>query len=265
MHHINIEGRYRYLETSGQGETVVLLHGLFGALSNFEQIIERMGSKYRVVVPLLPIYDLPLKETSIRGLLRYITDFIKYKDYKDIHIMGNSLGGHIALMYALSKQSGIRSLILTGSSGLFENAFGKSFPKRSNYEFIKKKTESTFYDPKVATKDLVDEVYKTVNDRNKGLRIVMTAKSAVRSNLEKNLHRIKVPTLLVWGKNDKITPLFVGKRFNQLIKNSKLVSFEKCGHAPMMEKPNLFTKVMAEFIDQVSVKKSSKDFSEHWS
>ena len=251
------EGSFRYVETSGQGETIVLLHGLFGALSNFEGILSKMGSKYRIVVPLLPIYDLPLKDTSVRGLLKYITSFISFKKYKNIHIMGNSLGGHIALMYALRKQNSIRSLILTGSSGLFENAFGRSFPKRSNYDFIKKKTESTFYDPKVATKDLVDEVYKTVNDRNKGLRIVMTAKSAVRNNLEKNLHRIKIPTLLVWGKNDNITPLFVGKRFNQLIKNSKLVAFEKCGHAPMMELPNRFSTVMTDFIDSVTRQKNN--------
>ncbi len=251
---IKEEGVFRYFETTGKGETVILLHGLFGALSNFDGIIRQLGDKYRVVVPLLPIYELPLKKTSIRGLLAYLSDFIRHKQYSKLHIMGNSLGGHIALLYALRNQESLKSLILSGSSGLFENAFGRTFPKRKNYEFIKKKTEATFYDPNVATKDLVDEVYNAVNDKNKGLRIIMTAKSAVRHNLEKNLHRIKVPTLLVWGKNDTITPLFVGERFNQLIKNSKLVTFDKCGHAPMMEKPNQFTKVMSEFIDWVAAK-----------
>jgi len=248
---------YKFIETIGEGETILLLHGLFGALSNFKSILDHFGQEYKVIVPMLPIYDLPLKKTSIGGLLDYIKNFIEYKDLSDIHIVGNSLGGHIALLYALSKEECVKSLILTGSSGLFESAMGKGFPKRGNYEFIKQKTADTFYDPTVATKELVDEVYETVNDRNRGLRIVVTAKSAVRHNLEKKLHKIKVPTLLIWGKQDKVTPPFVGKRFNELIKNSRLVLLDKCGHAPMMERPRRFNKAMKEFINGLS----SRSFS----
>ena len=125
---------------------------------------------------------------------------------------------------------------------------GSTFPKRGNYEYIKKKAEDTFYDPSVATKELVDELFEAVNDRNKALRIIITAKSAIRHNLEDKLDQINCPTLLVWGKEDGVTPLFVGEKFNRLIKYSKLVVVEKCGHAPMMERPDEFNTILSEFL-----------------
>ena len=148
----------------------------------------------------------------------------------------------------------ISSVILTGSSGLFESAMGSTFPKRGDYEFIKKKTQDTFYAPEVASKELVDEVYDIVNDRNKAIRIIATAKSAVRHNLGDKLHQIKHPTLLVWGKQDNVTPAFVGEKFHELIEGSKLMFVDECGHAPMMEKPDMFNAYLKDFLDEVTAK-----------
>jgi len=103
----------------------------------------------------------------------------------------------------------------------------------------------------VATKELVDEVYDIVNDRNKAIRIIATAKSAVRHNLADKLHQVDVPTLLVWGRDDQITPAFVGEQFQKLIKNSQLIFLDKCGHAPMMEHPKLFNQYLEEFLQGV--------------
>lgn len=148
-------------------------------------------------------------------------------------------------------------MILTGSSGLYENAMSDSFPKRGNYDFIKEKTEYTFYDPKTATKELVDEVFNTVTNREKALRVVSVAKSAIRNNLADQLHKIEVPTLLVWGLQDRITPIEVAKDFNSLIPNSELHFIDKCGHAPMMEKPDEFNAILEQFLKKV-VKKTDK-------
>ena len=134
---------------------------------------------------------------------------------------------------------------------MFESAMGSTFPKRGDYDFIKKKTESTFYNPKVATKELVDEVFNIVNDRNLAIRIVVTAKSAVRNNLTDKLDKIKAPTLLVWGANDQITPPFVAEKFDELIENTELIFFDKCGHAPMMEHPDDFNATLESFINRV--------------
>ena len=208
---------YRYVESDPDNKDVLLLlHGLFGALSNFKGILDFFGDKYNVVVPLLPIFELPLRKVSLGGLLKYVEELVNLKGYSEMNILGNSLGGHIALLYVLNNGEKVKSVTLTGSSGLFENAMGSSFPKRGNYEFIKTKTESTFYDPSVATKELVDEVFDIVNDRNKAIRIIATAKSAIRHNLENRLGNISAPTLLIWGKQDTITPPFVAEKFEEL-------------------------------------------------
>ena len=247
------EDGFKYIETKGGEQNLLLLHGLLGALSNFSGILSHFGKTHNVIVPILPIFEMPLRKLSVTGLVDYVSQFVEKKGYKQVHVLGNSLGGHITLLYALAKPKKIASIILTGSSGLFESAMGSTFPKRGDYDYIRRKTEDTFYDPKVASKDLVDEVFDTVNDRNKAIRVVATAKSAIRHNLRDKLQLIKAPTLLIWGQEDKVTPAFVGEEFHQLIENSRLFLVEKCGHAPMMEHPAIFNAYLEEFLNDVSV------------
>jgi len=244
---IKQEEKFRFIE-EGVGEPLLLLHGLFGALSNFTGQIEKFRHTHKVIVPLLPLLDLDLLHTTVGGLEKFLHRFIEHKDYKDINLLGNSLGGHVGLMYVLRHPERIRSLILTGSSGLFENGMGDTYPKRGDYEYIRKKTELTFYDPKMASKELVDELFETVNVRIKAVKIIALAKSAIRNNLGEEVSQIKQPTLLVWGKNDAITPPFVGEEFHKLIPNSELHFIDKCGHAPMMERPEEFNTILFNFL-----------------
>lgn len=250
---IKEEKKFRYVE-EGEGEVLLLLHGLFGALSNFQDLLAGFSDKYRVVIPLLPIFDLPIPKATLSGLNKYVNDFVTYKGYQDISVLGNSLGGHLTVMYALDNKEKVRSLILTGSSGLYEKSLGDTFPKRGNYEFIKERTAYTFYDPKMATKELVDEVYEIVNNRGKAIRVISTAKSAIRNNLASRLHELTMPALLIWGKDDKITPAFVGEQFHKLLPNSTLHMLEKCGHAPMMERPDLFNALLDDFLNTIYAK-----------
>ncbi len=251
------ENGFRYIESGPKNnETLLLLHGLFGALSNFAGIIKHFSDRYNVVVPILPIYEMPIFEVSVMGLVDFVTRFVDYKAYDHVHLLGNSLGGHIAQLYALANPDKVASITQTGSSGLFESAFGTAFPKRGDYEYIKTKTGDTFYDPSVASKELVDEVFGIVNDRNKAIRVVATAKSAVRHNLGDKLHSIKAPTLLVWGKQDTVTPPFVAEKFHELITNSRLHFIDQCGHAPMMEKPEEFNTILKEFLEEVTAGKA---------
>lgn len=243
--------KYKFIEV-GEGEPLLLLHGLFGALSNFEDLIEYFRKHYKVIVPILPLFELDILHTSVGGLQKFVYKFIENRGYENIHLMGNSLGGHVALVHVLKHPERIKSLTLTGSSGLFENGMGDTYPKRGDYDYIKKKTELTFYDPVTATKELVDEVYEIVNSRIKVIKIIALAKSAIRNNLGEELNQIKQPTLLVWGNNDTITPPFVGKEFNKLIPNSELHFIDKCGHAPMMEVPEEFNNILHKFLTKLS-------------
>ena len=154
-------------------------------------------------------------------------------------------------MHVLKHPERIKSLILTGSSGLFENGMGDSYPKRGDYDYIKKKTALTFYDPEMATKELVDEVFEITTSRLKVIKVLSLAKSAIRSNLGEELGQVKQPTLLIWGNNDTITPPFVGREFNRLIPNSELYFIDKCGHAPMMEVPHEFNEILNSFLTKL--------------
>lgn len=246
------EGKFKFIE-EGEGEPLLLLHGLFGALSNFSHLVEHFRKSYKVVVPLLPLFDLDLLHTTVGGLQKFVKRFIEFRNYDQIHLLGNSLGGHVALVYVLKNPERVKSLILTGSSGLFENGMGDSYPKRGDKEYIRKKTQLTFYDPAMATDELVDECFEITNNRLKVIKIISLAKSAIRNNLGDELNQIKQPTCLIWGNNDTITPPFVAKEFNKLIPNSELHFIDKCGHAPMMEVPDEFNHILAAFLSKLKI------------
>ena len=241
---------YNYIE-KGEGQVIILLHGLMGGLSNFKDVIGFFSSKgYKVIIPELPIYNLPLKETTVTAFSDFLEDFIKYKNLSDVILLGNSLGGHVGLIYSNKNPSFVKSLVLTGSSGLYENSMGESYPKRENYGYIKRKTQEVFYNSKVATKEIVDEVFETVNNREKLVRTLAIAKSAIRHNMSEELPNIKTPTLLIWGENDLVTPPEVAREFKSLLPNSKLEWIKKCGHAPMMEHPDEFNKILFNWLNQ---------------
>lgn len=241
------ENGFKFVD-EGSGDVLLLLHGLFGALSNWEGVVSRFSRNFRVVIPMLPIYEMPIKEAGLEGLRKFVEEFVAYHRLENMIIMGNSLGGHIALLYTLKNADKVKKLILTGSSGLFEDSMGGSYPKRGNYDYIRERVEYTFYDPSVATRELVDEVFETTKSIPKCMRIVAIAKSAQRNNMADEIPNITAPTLLVWGLNDTITPPIVAHEFNRLIPNSQLRFVDKCCHAPMMEHPEKFNELVEDFL-----------------
>jgi 2-hydroxy-6-oxonona-2,4-dienedioate hydrolase len=252
-YNIKEENNFRYIE-EGSGKPLVLLHGLFGALSNFRDVISHFSKTNTVVIPMLPLYSMPVLSTGVKSIAHFLRDFINHKKWDKVHLLGNSLGGHVALIYTKEHPEKVSSLILTASSGLYENAFGSSFPRREDKEFIRKKVAVTFYDPKYATDELVDECFEIVNDRNRVLRILALAKSAIRHNMAKDLPNMKMPACLIWGKNDTITPPEVAEEFNQLLPNSTLYWVDECGHAPMMEHPQLFNQLLDNWMTEQGLK-----------
>ena len=240
-------GKYKYIE-EGSGPNLVLLHGLFGALSNWDDVINRFKDKFKIIIPMLPIYDMPFRKIGLDALVDHLEGFVNLRKLTDMNLMGNSLGGHVALIYTLRRQETVKKLILTGSSGLFENAMGGSFPKRGSYEYVKERAEYTFYDPKSISEEYVKEIFETTKSIPKCLNIVAIAKSAQRHNMATEIPNIIVPTLLVWGLNDTITPPMVAHDFNRLIPNSTLKFIDKCCHAPMMEQAEKFNDKLSDFL-----------------
>ncbi len=247
------EGKFTYAE-AGEGKAIIVLHGLMGALSNFEETFNHFSEKgYKVFIPELPLYTLPLLKTNVKNLAKFLHDFIEHKNLKNVVLLGNSLGGHIALYYTKHYPNDIEALVLTGSSGLYEKSMGDSFPKRGNYEYIKQKAEEVFYDPKIATKELVDDVFAIVNNRMTVLKTLAIAKSAIRHNMANDIPNMKQPTCLIWGKHDTVTPPEVANGFHDLFPDADLFWIDKCGHAAMMERPKEFNKVLENWLTERNI------------
>ncbi len=242
------DGKFAYLE-AGEGRPIIILHGLMGNLSNFDGVFDYFSKHgYNVIMPELPIYTMPLLKTNVKNLAKFIKEFTEYKGLEDYILLGNSLGGHIALYYTKHYPEKIAGIVLTGSSGLYESAMGESYPKRGDYEYIKKKAQDVFYDPEIATKEVVDEVYDTLNDRSKLIRTLSIAKSAIRHNMAEDLPNMQMPACLIWGRDDKVTPPEVAEEFNKLLPNATLYWIDKCGHAAMMEHPDKFNVLLEKWL-----------------
>lgn len=253
VHELKKEGKFTYIEV-GEGTPLIVLHGLMGGLSNFTGVTEYFSQRgYKVLIPELPIYSMSLIKTTVKSFAKFLESFIEYKNFDQVVLLGNSLGGHIGLLHTKMFPEKVKALVITGSSGLYESAMGDGYPKRGDYEFIKKKSEDVFYDPKIATKEIVDEVYATVNDRSKLVKTLAIAKSAIRHNMAKDLPHMATPTCIIWGKNDSVTPPNVAEEFHKLLPDSNLYWIEKCGHAPMMEHPDEFNRILKEWLDSRNI------------
>ena len=247
------EKKYTYFE-AGEGTLIIILHGLMGGLSNFDGVANFFPPKgYKVIIPELPIYTQNILKTNVKAFSKFVKDFIVYKELTNVILVGNSLGGHIGLYFTKMYPEFVKALVITGSSGLYESAMGDGYPKRGDYEYIKKKAEDVFYNPEIATKEIVDEVFATVNDRIKLIKTLTIAKSAIRHNMAKDLPKMTTPTCIIWGRNDKVTPPNVAEEFDELLPNSELFWIEECGHAAMMEHPDQFNEILYNWLQKNNI------------
>jgi len=239
--------RYRWLER-GEGQAVVLLHGLMGQMLHWDDVLDELAGTCRALAPALPIFDPALARPSIDALARWVVDFLDALEIPRAVIGGNSLGGHVALAVALAYPERVRGLILTGSSGLFERGFTRGVPHRPTSDYVREKMEEVFFDRAHVTPEWVENVRRTVTDRASAVRVLGFARAAKRDNLGPRLGDVTAPTLLVWGAEDRITPLDVAQRFQALIPRSRLVILPSCGHAPMLEHPQAFAGVLRHWL-----------------
>ena len=242
---------FRYLDEGSATDLppVLLLHGMLGDLSNWTATVRLLSQhQYRVLVPILPVYELPLKQTHVPGLVAYVRAFVEMLGLPSVVPVGNSLGGQVAILYTLFHAESVAALILSGSSGVYEAELGVSTPRRKDRDYIRERAAVTFFDPVHATDELVDEMVALMNDRPRVLRLIRMARSTKRETVADRLAEIDVPTLLVWGRNDIITPPDVAQEFHEHIPRSQLHFIDRCGHAPMLERPEAFNRITLDFL-----------------
>lgn len=184
------------LQKNTMKQSIILLHGLFGSLSNWESVSEYFWDQYDIHVPLLPLFD-QNRKVNLDYLVNWLNDYVETKELSNIVLVGNSLGGHVAILYTHRFQEKCSKLVLTGSSGLYENTGFGSYPRRHDFSYIREQVENTFYDSAVATDDLVSSVFDIVRDNRKCIRIVRIAKETQRNYVTEKLPEITLPVLLI--------------------------------------------------------------------
>ncbi len=245
---------YRFIEAGGsEGNIpVVCLHGILGTADEWGPTVECVASSgYRVLVPSIPFDKLPLRESNVTGVTNYVRGFVESLQLDPAVLIGNSLGGQIALRYVLDYPVSVTGLVLAGSAGMYEVPLGTSQVKREDREYLRQSAAATFFDPTHANDALIERLYNTANNRSHALRIVRLARDSQRQVLQARLGEILAPTALVWGKEDRITPPDVAEMFVSHIPNAELHFISECGHAPMIERPEAFSWHIVQFLHRV--------------
>jgi 2-hydroxy-6-oxonona-2,4-dienedioate hydrolase len=188
----------------------------------------------------------------VEGVAAWALRFLDALGLDQVVLGGNSLGGHVALAVALAAPERVSALILTGSSGLLERSFTRGVPHRPSAAFVREKMEEIFFDPALVTTEAVEAVRGSVLQPAIALRLIRMARAAKRNNLQAQLGAITVPTLILWGREDRITPLAVAERFHAAMPGSTLVVLRHCGHAPMIEQPEAFGAITRAWLEEQS-------------
>lgn len=234
----------------GEGDPVVFLHGLVGLNEHWETVVKSISPRARCITLELPLLSLRMTDCSLRSVVAMTMQFLdKYLDEPAV-LVGNSFGGHTALRVTHERPELVRALVLAGASGLIERTVVKGAPVRPSREWLVEKIGELFYDKSFMNPEDVDRAHKLLNERGGARAMVKLSKSARRDNMTDDLGEIEQPTLLIWGREDVVTPPSAGQGFMELMPNAELFWIDNCGHAPMIEAPTPFGESMHAFFDK---------------
>jgi 2-hydroxy-6-oxonona-2,4-dienedioate hydrolase len=245
------EPTFKTVEMGNQGPDLVLLHGLFGALSNWDSVQPLMAEYSKAIALSLPLLSAHRSEVKVKALSMYAEYFVRSRNFAPVTLCGNSLGGHVALRLYLASPQLVDCLILSATSGLYEHSVD-ALPVRPGREFVEEHMRKVFSNHEFVTEEAVMEIVRILEDRGRVLNLIHAARSAKKDNLKDLLGEVKVPTLLLWGEDDQVTTMEVAEMFHKLIPNSELVTIKNCGHAPMIEHPEWFSEQVKTFLKKHS-------------
>lgn len=232
---------------SGTGLPLLLLHGVMGKPSNWEECFPYLPGDCHAIAVRFPFFDEDEHLAGVPEVVTYVQRFLDQAGFDEYVLCGNSLGGHVALDLAINQPERVCGLVLAGSSGLFERSFTAIPGIHPSRAWLADKVREVFYDPIHAKPEIVDEAFRVASSRRHARELIRVAMSAKRDNVAARLHGIICPTLLLWGRQDRITPPEVAEEFHQRISTSELAWIDECGHAPMMEHPAQFAAIFSDW------------------
>lgn len=240
------------VEILGKGDPVVFLHGLLGLNSHWKRTAQHLASDHRCVLIEAPLLELRGRRCSVEGVQAIVERALKEHVDAPAVLVGNSLGGHIATRIALADPDAVRGLVLAGSSGLFERTFERDVQHRPSQEWIGRKIAELFADPERMPEDSVSHAYAELRKRGSARALVRLSRSAKADHMGSRLPGVTVPTLLLWGKQDAVTPPHVAEEFHELIPDTRLEWIDSCGHAPMLERPDELAEGIHRFLKELA-------------
>ncbi|MGB1375932.1 MAG: alpha/beta fold hydrolase [Rhodothermales bacterium] len=244
--------QYAEAGADSKATPVLLLHGMMGTIDNWDNLIPAVADAgYRIVCPVLPMYTIKLRQAHLQGIVDFVRRFTDLAGMEKAVVTGNSFGGHVAAMYAMQFPERVAGVVLSGASGIYEVEMSSSVMRRNDKNYLRPRVEKTFYDPKHVTDELLDDVIDIITDREKAIRLIKFARAVEKTSIKDELDQIKAPTLLIWGKQDQITPPDVAETFHAGVPSSELHWIDECGHVPMQEQPAEFNRIYLDFLSRV--------------
>lgn len=239
------------VDVVGEGTPLVFLHGMLGLNRHWRPVTDRLRDRARCYMFELPLLDLRGDDCSVEAVTAMAMKFVEDTFDEPVVLLGSSLGGHIALRIAIDRPDSVKGLVLAGSSGTIENPISGSVQIRPSREWVRNKIGSMFYDPSNITEPELTRVHAELNQREGARSIVKLTRSCRKDHLGDRLPFIKAPTLLIWGRNDQITPPEAAHAFMSHLSNASIHWLDQCGHAPMVEHPDAFADRVRTFLAQI--------------
>jgi pimeloyl-ACP methyl ester carboxylesterase len=252
--------KIHYLE-GGSGPAVILLHGLGVDAGSWAMTTAALAKSFHVFAPDQIGFgqsDKPLMPYRISTFADFLDGFYQQAGITKATLVGNSLGGWIAMRFALAHPEKVDRLVLVGSAGLTGERWGG--PKMTKEallalhpttrEDMKKLMGAVWATRQIVTDEFVERAFAAKMRRGDGHTVMQVIESIARGEdfMDGRLGALKAPTLIVWGREDGLTPLAIGKALHEDIKGSELLVLDRCGHAPQLECSGAFNAALLKFI-----------------
>lgn len=254
--------KIHYVEAGSAGPTVILLHGLGGDSTNWAMTIPALASKYHVFVPDQIGFgqsDKPMINYRVTTLVEFLDAFYKKLGIEKASLVGNSLGGWTAAAFAIAHPDKVDKLVLVDAAGYSNKRWGGPEVTRelamglnpATVTDLKRSMSMIFYNKAMITDQFAENAFAAKLKRGDGYTINAFIESVLRNEdaLDGKTNTIKAPTLVLWGREDALTPLGIGEAFAQDIPGAQKIVIEKCGHVPQLEKAAEFNAAVSKFLE----------------
>lgn len=255
--------RVRYLD-QGEGPTVVLLHGFASSLETWTRVTPALKGRRTISVDLKGFgwTDRPEGDYSPTAQSQLIEGLLEQRGVKGkIDLVAHSWGSSVALQFALRNPEKLNRLALydayvyeeqlptffhlAKAPVLGEALFGIFYDERPD-----ERMSLAFYDPEVIPEALIEDVERSLERPGTRAAALAAVRGMKFKDVEADYAKISVPTLLLWGREDRVTPVKIGERLLRQLPNAKMVTFARCGHLPMLEAANESTRALAAFLEE---------------